>query len=70
MISSLPRNKLLALFIVLGLLAVLPMVIYLAMTRQDLRNRAAGSDEVGIRFSPTNIYKTSRSNYQSMTPSV
>src|SRR3989304_5126180 len=58
MISSLPRNKLLALFIVLGLLAVLPMVIYLAMTRQDLRNRAAGSDEVGIRFSPTNIYKT------------
>ena len=57
MISSLPRNKLIALFIVLGLLAVLPMVIYLAMTRQDLRNRAAGSDEVGIRFSPTNIYK-------------
>src|SRR3989338_6947437 len=50
--GPLSANKRLALLTLSGLFAVLPMVVYLALTRQEIRKEAAGSNEVGIRFYP------------------
>ena len=48
--EKLGKNKKLILVIVLAL--VVPLLVMAARQIQELRGRAAGSNEVGIRFSP------------------
>ncbi|OGG05496.1 hypothetical protein A3D05_01555 [Candidatus Gottesmanbacteria bacterium RIFCSPHIGHO2_02_FULL_40_24] len=45
-------------FLIIALLVFIPLGIYATGLVQDIRNRAAGTNEVGLRFSPmSGIYK-------------
>ena len=46
------RKQLVTLLIVAALIIILPLIIYVARQNQDIRNRAQGSNEVGLRFDP------------------
>ena len=46
------RKQLVTLLIVAALIIILPLIIYVARQNQDIRNRAQGSNEIGLRFEP------------------
>lgn len=47
------RKQLVTLLIVAALIIILPLIIYVARQNQDIRNRAQGTNEAGLRFEPS-----------------
>ncbi|KKS95888.1 MAG: hypothetical protein UV73_C0013G0033 [Candidatus Gottesmanbacteria bacterium GW2011_GWA2_43_14] len=51
--KTLDRKVFLKLLLLSAVVIILPLAVYLALNRQELRERAAGSNEVDIKFTPS-----------------
>lgn len=62
---ELTKKQIITLLILLGLLFILPLILFLVKQRQEIRKRAAGTDEVNLFLNPS-----SGDKYQGETFSV